>query len=331
MTKDTKKHLIITGGAGFIGSHLCDAFLARGYKVSAVDNFITGNKDNLIEASKNPDFYFLEWDVIEKLPEEKLPFIKTNGVHGVLHLACPASPIDFDLIPFDILKVDSLGTIHTVDLARRYNARYLVTSTSEIYGDPEVHPQKETYFGNVSSIGPRACYDETKRFAEAYVSSSVRGVKAGRNACKPLNGAICRIFNTYGPRMRPNDGRVVPEFFMQALQGRPLMLHGEGRQTRSFCYVSDLVSGIIKLFESNEFGPFNLGNPVEKTIREFAEIILSLVKTGSKLEFAPARPEDPRKRCPDITKAKTVLGWAPKVDLQEGLKKTLDFFKDFVK
>jgi dTDP-glucose 4,6-dehydratase len=225
----------------------------------------------------------------------------------------------------EILKVDSVGTIHAVDLAVKFGARLMLASTSEVYGDPLVHPQKETYWGNVNPIGPRACYDETKRFGEAYVSSAARPASRGGMG---LNAGIVRIFNTYGPRMRADDGRVVPELCIQGLQGKPLTIHGDGKQTRSFCYVSDLVEGIVRAFESSQMGPFNLGNPSERTILEFAEAVRQLTGTRSSIEHLPGREDDPRRRCPDITRAKSELGWTPKIDLQEGLRRTIEYFRD---
>ncbi|OFZ83556.1 MAG: hypothetical protein A2603_02045, partial [Bdellovibrionales bacterium RIFOXYD1_FULL_55_31] len=222
-------------------------------------------------------------------------------------------------IPFEILAVDSLGTMHTVDMALRYHARYIVASTSEIYGDPLVHPQTEDYYGNVNSIGPRACYDETKRFAEAYVSTAIRK--------NELNGGIVRIFNTYGPRMRPDDGRIVPELCIRALRGEPLSIHGDGLQTRSFCYVSDLVAGVVRLYESDVHVPVNIGNPVEQTVLQFAEAVQRLTSNRSIIEHLPARPDDPRKRCPVIDRARNLLGWLPRVQLEEGLRLSLDYFR----
>ena len=318
------KHVLITGGAGFIGSHLCDALLAKGYAVTAVDNYVTGRKKNVAHLLSHPEFELIEQDVCEPIKEERLKLLKRHGaIHGVLHFACPASPIDFDRIPFEILAVDSIGTMRTVELAQKHDARYIVASTSEIYGDPLVHPQTEDYFGNVNSIGPRACYDETKRFAEAYVSTAIRGGH-GR---KPLNGGIVRIFNTYGPRMRPDDGRIVPELCIRALQGQPLTIHGEGLQTRSFCFVTDLVDGLVRLFESDVRVPVNIGNPVEKTVLEFAETVIRLAGGQSGLEHLPSRPDDPRKRCPDITRARKWLNWEPKVQLEQGLQACLDYFR----
>jgi dTDP-glucose 4,6-dehydratase len=332
MPTDKLPHVLLTGAAGFIGSHLTDLLLKKGYAVTGLDNLLTGRRENLAEAMKNPNFHYVERDVCLPLTgeaEKLMPFLAKHGLHGVLHFACPASPVDFDKIPFEILAVDSIGTANTVDLALKYDARYLVASTSEIYGDPLVHPQNEEYWGNVNTIGPRACYDEAKRFAEAYVSTAIRGVgrAADGGPRKPLNGGIVRIFNTYGPRMRADDGRIVPEFCVQALNGKPLTLHGDGKQTRSFCYVSDLVDGIVRLFESRVHEPVNCGNPVERTVAEFAEAVIRLSGSRSTITHLAARPDDPRRRCPDIGRARKHLGWAPKVDLDEGLLASLEYFK----
>ncbi len=313
------KHVIVTGGAGFIGSHLCDTLLNQGFAVTAIDNFLTGRIENLTEAQKNPHFYFLKQDICQPIQENTIPFLKQYGLYGVLHFACPASPVDFDRIPFEILAVDSIGTMITVDLALRYQSRYLVASTSEVYGDPLVHPQEENYWGNVNPIGPRACYDETKRFAEAYVSTAIR--------LKKLNGGIVRIFNTYGPRMRIDDGRIVPELCRQALAGEPLTIHGEGLQTRSFCFVTDLVDGILRLFLSGIQEPVNIGNPEERTVINFAEIVRKLSGSHSPLRHLPSRIDDPKKRCPDISRAKKLLEWSPKVNIEEGMKLSLDYFR----
>lgn len=328
------KHVLLTGAAGFIGSHLSDALLKKGYAVTGLDNLLTGRRENLAEAMKNPHFHYVERDVCRPLTDDVLgPLLAKHGLHGVLHFACPASPVDFDRIPFEILAVDSIGTANTVDLALAHGSRYLVASTSEIYGDPLVHPQTEDYWGNVNTIGPRACYDEAKRFAEAYVSTAIRGV--GRdsrgNPRKPLNGGIVRIFNTYGPRMRPDDGRIVPEFCIQALTGKPLTLHGDGKQTRSFCYISDLVDGIIRLFESDVKVPVNCGNPVERTVAEFAEAVIRLSGSSSKLTHLVAREDDPKRRCPDIGRARAMLAWEPKVSLDEGLRASLEYFREQLK
>lgn len=321
------KHVLITGGSGFIGSHLCDLFLSRGYAVTAVDNFLTGRKSNIKQALSHPHFDFIEQDVCKPIWTTRL--MKEHGLAGVLHFACPASPIDFEKIPFEILEVDSIGTKLTVELALQYDARYLIASTSEIYGDPLVHPQTEEYWGNVNTLGPRACYDETKRFGEAYVSTAIRGVgKRDGKSYKPLNGGMVRIFNTYGPRMRLDDGRVVPELCREALAGKPMSICGDGTQTRSFCYVSDLVEGIFRLFESGITHPVNIGNPSERTILEFAKSVAELTGSKAGIRHLPARQDDPKKRCPEITKAKTLLKWEPKVDLKEGLAKTIAFFKE---
>jgi dTDP-glucose 4,6-dehydratase len=297
--------------------------------VTAIDNYLTSSPGNLRAALKRPFFWFVEADVSRPWDESALEGIKLHGLHGVFHFACPASPIDFDRIPFEILEVDSLGTMHSVDLALKHDARYLLASTSEIYGDPLVHPQRENYWGNVNTLGPRACYDETKRFAEAYVSTAMRGQGRYRKQAhfKPLNAAIVRIFNTYGPRMRPDDGRVVPELCMQALAGEPMTLHGDGTQTRSFCFVSDLVEGVVRLFESELREAVNIGNPTERTILEFAEVLRTLTGARSLLQYLPAREDDPKQRCPDIQKAREKLGWQPKVTLEHGLSKTLEYFK----
>lgn len=343
MTKTGQKHVLITGGAGFIGSHLCDRLLERGYFVTAVDNYVTGSRENLIQALKSPNFQLVEADVSCPLPLSQMKFLGEHGLHGVFHFACPASPIDFEKIPFEILAVDSFGTFHTVDLALRFGARYVIASTSEVYGDPLEHPQKEEYWGNVNSIGPRACYDETKRFGEAVVSSAVRGTGVwnsslanstpypGTEPKLPLRGGMVRIFNTYGPRMRPDDGRVVPELCVQALRGEKLSIHGDGKQTRSFCYVDDLVEGILRYFDSNLSVPTNLGNPKERSILEFAEVVKELTGASSAIHHLPGRPDDPRKRCPDISRAKKELDWEPKVGLHEGLARTVEFFRESIR
>ena len=328
------KHVLITGGAGFIGSHLCDALLAKGYAITALDNFVTGRRENLADAQKSfgqDQFHLIEWDISKPLTSEiesKMRLLSKHGLYGVLHFACPASPDDFERIPFEIMAVDSLGTMHTVDLAFRYDARFLVASTSEVYGDPAVHPQDESYWGNVNSIGPRACYDEAKRFSEAYVSAAIRGsgIRNGK-PFKPLNGGMVRIFNTYGPRMRANDGRIVPALCTQALEGKPLTIQGTGEQTRSFCYVSDLVDGIIRLFESSVHEPVNIGNPVEYSVLQFANTVRMLTGSKSVIQKVPARPDDPQRRCPKIDRAKTKLGWSPQVSLEDGLRLTIEYFR----
>jgi dTDP-glucose 4,6-dehydratase len=311
------KHVLVTGGSGFIGSHICEALLKKGYAVTAIDNFITGRRENVANFNFHTDFHLLEWDISHGVPEGQMRNLK-YGLHGVLHFACPASPVDFQKIPFEILDVDSMGTKHTIELALKHSSRYVLASTSEIYGNPHIHPQTEDYFGNVNTLGPRACYDEAKRFAEAYVSSAMR--------CKSLNAAIVRIFNTYGPRMRPDDGRIIPEFMNRGLKRESLPVCGTGTQTRSFCYISDLVDGIMKTFEADFKDVLNLGNPDERSVLEIASIIQKLTGYHSQIQFVPARQDDPERRCPEITKANRLLGWNPKTDLMSGLKKTLEYF-----
>ncbi|MBC6607143.1 SDR family oxidoreductase [Hymenobacter sp. BT188] len=310
-----KKRILITGGAGFLGSHLCDRFLAEGYHVIAMDNLITGDLSNIEHLFGQEAFEFHHHDV------SKYVFVP-GKLDYILHFASPASPIDYLKIPIQTLKVGSLGTHNLLGLARVKNARILIASTSEVYGDPEVHPQVEEYFGNVNPVGPRGCYDEAKRFQEA--------ITMAYHTHHGLETRIIRIFNTYGPRMRLNDGRVLPAFLSQALRGENLTVFGDGSQTRSFCYVDDLVEGIYRLLLSDYPLPVNIGNPSEITIKEFGEEIAKL--TG--VEFKPtyqALPEnDPMKRKPDITKAKEILGWEPKIDRAEGLRRTLEYFKDKV-
>jgi dTDP-glucose 4,6-dehydratase len=311
-----KKRVLITGGAGFLGSHLCDRFLTEGYHVIAMDNLVTGNLANIEHLFKREDFEFHHHDV------SKFVFVP-GKLDYILHFASPASPIDYLKIPIQTLKVGSLGTHNLLGLARVKGARMLIASTSEVYGDPEVHPQVEEYWGNVNPVGPRGCYDEAKRFQEA--------ITMAYHNHHNLETRIIRIFNTYGPRMRLDDGRVLPAFLSQALKGENLTVFGDGSQTRSFCYVDDLVDGIYRLLLSDYHMPVNIGNPAEITIKEFGEEIAKL--TG--VEFKPtyqALPEnDPMKRRPDITKAKEILGWEPKVDRAEGLKRTLEYFKEHVK
>jgi dTDP-glucose 4,6-dehydratase len=310
------KHVLITGGAGFIGSHLCERYLAQGDKVTVIDNLLTGARENIEHLFKNKNFAFIEHDISEPLGSKE-----PSKVDVVLHFACPASPIDFAKIPVEILRVDSLGTFQTLEIAKKNKARYVLASTSEIYGDPLVHPQSEDYFGNVSSIGARSCYDEAKRFSEA--ATMVYHRKFG------VNTGMVRIFNTYGPRMRLNDGRVVPNLAGQALRNEPLTVYGTGSQTRSFCFVDDLVEGIMRLTASDIHDPVNIGNPDEYKIIDFAKFIVELVPdTKSKIEFRPLLHEDdPKQRRPDITRARKLLGWEPKVSLAEGMKKTLAFFR----
>ena len=305
--------VVVTGGAGFLGSHLCRALLARGDAVVAVDNLVTGNLDNLTGLSDHPEFTFVHSDVSE--------FLHVPGpVDAVLHFASPASPADFDRIPIEILKVGSLGTHNTLGLAKDKGARYLLASTSEVYGDPLVHPQPETYWGNVNPLGPRSVYDEAKRFAEALTMAYHRH--------HGVDVRIVRIFNTYGPRMRPDDGRVVSNFIVQALHGKPITIHGDGRQTRSFCYVDDEVRGLLALLDSDYVGPVNVGNPNEFTVLELAEKVLAVTGSSSELRFDPRPVDDPAQRRPDLTLARSVLGWEPQVALDEGLALTADWFAE---
>ena len=303
---------LITGGAGFLGSHLCDRFIAEGHYVIAMDNLVTGNPDNIEHLMGNPNFKFIKHDVSN--------YIYVDGeLDYILHFASPASPIDYLRIPIQTLKVGSLGTHNALGLAKAKNARFLIASTSEVYGDPLIHPQKEDYWGNVNPVGFRGCYDEAKRFSEAITMAYHR--------FHNLDTRIIRIFNTYGPRMRLDDGRVLPAFVGQALRGEDLSVFGDGSQTRSFCYVSDLVDGIYRLLMSNETEPTNIGNPDEITILQFAEEVLKLTGSKSKIAYNPLPQDDPKVRQPDITKARAILGWEPKVHRSEGLKITLDYFK----
>jgi dTDP-glucose 4,6-dehydratase len=303
---------VITGGAGFLGSHLCERLLAEGYEVVCVDNLLTGRTDNIAHLLGRSDFEFLRHDVSK-------PFEVEGSVDAVLHFASPASPIDYLELPIQTLKVGSLGTHNTLGLAKHKGARFLLASTSEVYGDPKEHPQKETYWGNVNPVGPRGVYDEAKRFAEAMAMAYHRahGVEV----------RIVRIFNTYGPRMRLRDGRVVPAFLQQALTGEPMTVFGEGRQTRSFCYVDDLVEGIWRLFNSDLAQPCNIGNPHEMTILEFAQTIKAAVGSDSEIVFKPLPVDDPQTRQPDITLARERLGWEPKVRLEQGLESTIRYFQ----
>jgi len=303
---------VVTGVAGFLGSHLADLLLARGHKVIGIDNFVTGSVDNISHLGGNPRFKFIEQDVTEFI------FLDVP-VDYVWHFASPASPIDYLELPIQTLKVGSLGTHKALGLAKNKKARFLLASTSEIYGDPLEHPQTEDYWGNVNPIGPRGCYDEAKRFAEALTMAYHREHR--------VQTRIVRIFNTYGPRMRLHDGRVVPAFISQALKGRPLTVFGRGRQTRSFCYVSDLIEGIYRLMMSGYDWPVNIGNPVEMTVREFAKEIIRATGSRSKLVFKPLPQDDPRQRRPDITRARKILKWRPKVPLAEGLAKTIGYFR----
>ena len=304
---------VVTGGAGFLGSHLCDRLLAVGWEVLALDNLITGDEDNLGHLGRNPKFRFERKDVTES--------IRIEGEVGyVFHLASPASPPDYLRFPVETLKVGSIATMNTLELAQAKGAKFLLASTSECYGDPDVSPQSESYWGRVNPVGPRSVYDEAKRFAEAITMAYHRH--------HGLDTHIVRIFNTYGPRMRLNDGRALPNFVFQALSGQPLTVYGDGKQTRSFCYVSDLIEGIYRLSQSDEHFPTNIGNPTELTIYEFAERIRSYFPKALPIVHEPLPEDDPKQRRPDITKAKRLLGWEPKVSLEEGLKYTLDYFKE---
>lgn len=302
---------LVTGGAGFLGSHLCDALLAEGYGVIAVDNLLTGRQANLDHLRNEPRFEFRKLDINE-------PF-DCGAVDYVFHFASPASPVDYTVHGIDTLKVGSLGTFHALEVARKYGAKYLVSSTSECYGDPQEHPQKETYWGHVNPIGPRSVYDEAKRFTEAVTMAYCR--------YHQVDTRIARIFNTYGPRMQLNDGRVVPNFMKQALRGEPLTVYGDGRQTRSFCYVSDEIEGFIRLSKSPEHLPVNIGNPAEFTILECAQCVLAVTGSKSTIKYEPLPQDDPKQRRPDITKARTLLGWEPKIDLEAGLRLSLDYFR----
>jgi len=309
---DRKRRALITGGAGFLGSHLCDRFLAEGWEVVCMDNLITGDLRNIEHLTGRADFRFLHQDVTE--------FIHVSGpLDAVLHFASPASPIDYLELPIQTLKVGSLGTHKALGLARAKNARFLLASTSECYGDPLVHPQREDYWGNVNPVGPRGVYDEAKRFAEAMTMAYQRFHK--------LETRIVRIFNTYGPRMRLNDGRALPAFMSQALRGEPITVFGDGSQTRSFCYCDDLVEGIWRLLHSNEPLPTNIGNPHEMTILEFARKVRELTGSKSEIVHKPLPVDDPKVRQPDIGKARRVLGWEPKVPLEVGLSRTLEYFR----
>jgi dTDP-glucose 4,6-dehydratase len=310
-----KKTAVVTGAAGFLGSHLTDRLLAEGYKVIGMDNLITGNVRNIEHLSGNPDYDFIKHDVTK--------FIFLPGkVDLIFHFASPASPIDYLQIPIQTLKVSSLGTHNALGLAKEKGATFLIASTSECYGDPLEHPQKETYWGNVNPIGPRGCYDEAKRFAEAMTMAYHRA--------HHLDTKIVRIFNTYGPRMRLEDGRVVPAFIGQALQGLPITVFGDGSQTRSFCYVSDLIDGIFKLSQSNYHEPVNIGNPREMTVLEFAKAILKHTGVDLPIIHQDLPTDDPKVRQPDITLARKLLGWEPKVEFEEGITRTIAYFRDFL-
>lgn len=307
--------VLITGAAGFLGSHLADRFLLEGYQVIGVDNFITGSPENIANLQKNDHFSFLRHDISN-------PLYIDGELDGVLHFASPASPVDYLELPIQTLKVGSLGTHNMLGLSLAKSARFLLASTSEVYGDPEVHPQPEGYGGNVNPVGLRGVYDEAKRFAEAMTTAYHR--------YHGVDTRIVRIFNTFGERMRPADGRVVSNFIVQALRGEPLTIYGDGSQTRSFCYVDDMVDGLVRLMEGGEGGPVNLGNPAEITIAEVAEKVIGLVGSGSGLETRPLPADDPARRCPDIGLARRALGWEPKVALEDGLRKTIEYFRGYV-
>jgi dTDP-glucose 4,6-dehydratase len=321
--------VVVTGGAGFLGSHFCDRLLSEGHEVVCLDNLVTGAEENIAHLAREPRFRFEKLDISE-------PFTVAGPLDAVADFASPASPVDYYRIPIETLKVGSFGVYHCLELARAKGAGFMITSTSETYGDPAVHPQREDYWGNVNPVGPRSCYDESKRFAEAMTMAFRRtyGMKT----------RIARIFNTYGPRMRLDDGRVVPTLISQALMGQAMTVFGDGSQTRSFCYVDDLVDGLRRLLDSSEPFPINLGNPEEKTILEFANEIADLVAAGrsdargsgaagsgaqpagARIEFRELPQDDPKRRCPDISRARSILGWSPRVPLREGLRRSLDYF-----
>lgn len=307
-----KKNVVVTGGAGFLGSHLCDRFINDGMKVFCVDNLITGSECNITHLRANTNFVFIKHDITKELRI-------TGPVDYIMHFASPASPVDYLMYPIQTLKVGSLGTHNALGLAKLKKARLLLASTSEIYGDPEVHPQKESYWGHVHTIGPRGVYDEAKRFAEAITMAYHRYHK--------VDTRIVRIFNTYGPRMRVKDGRVVPNFIYQSLHNEPLTVYGKGTQTRSFCYYSDLIEGIRRLLDSDHTGPVNIGNPKEFRIIDFAKLVINISGTKSKIVYEPLPVDDPKQRRPDISLAKKLLKWQPKVELEQGLEETMAWFK----
>jgi UDP-glucuronate decarboxylase len=307
--------ILITGGAGFIGSHLCDYLLKRGCDVLCVDNLFSGSKDNIRHLLGNPFFEFMRHDIIH-------PFFAE--VDQIYHLACPASPVHYQYNPIKTIKTNVMGTINMLGLAKRVKARILLTSTSEVYGNPNIHPQPETYWGNVNPVGLRSCYDEGKRVAETLMMDYHRQ--------NHVDIRIVRIFNTYGPRMAINDGRVISNFIIQTLKGEDITIYGDGTQTRSFCYVSDLIEGIVRIMETDDFlGPINLGNPAELTISELAKKILSITKSPSRVVFQSLPLDDPERRCPDITIAKKVLNWEPEVSLEDGLSRTIQYFREKLK
>jgi dTDP-glucose 4,6-dehydratase len=307
----SSKRALVTGGAGFLGSHLCDSLLADGWSVVVVDNLLTGRRSNLAHLAHEPRFEFAEKDICEPFDVGKVDY--------VFHFASPASPIDYSVHGVETLRVGSLGTFHALDIARKYGAKYFVSSTSECYGDPLEHPQKETYWGHVNPIGPRSVYDEAKRFTESVTMAYRRYYR--------VDTRIVRIFNTYGPRMQLNDGRVVPNFMKQAIRGEDLTVYGDGSQSRSFCYVSDEIDGFVRLARSDEPLPVNIGNPDEFTILDCAKLVLRVVESKSQIRYQPLPQDDPKQRRPDITKARQLLGWEPKIDLETGLRLSLDYFR----
>ncbi len=304
---------VVTGAAGFLASHLCDRLVRDGFTVIGMDNMVTGSATNLACLKDSERFTLLRHDVSK--------FISVDGpLDAVFHFASPASPVDYLQLPIQTLKVGSLGTHNTLGLARHKGARFLLSSTSEVYGDPQVNPQPESYWGHVSPVGPRGVYDEAKRFAEAMTMAY--------NRHHGMDTRIVRIFNTYGPRMRPNDGRVVSNFIVQALRGQPITVYGDGSQTRSFCYVDDQIEGIMRLFERGGSDPVNIGNPAEFTVSQLADLVIRLTGSPSKIEYRPLPVDDPRVRCPDISKAKRELGWEPRISLEEGLARTIEHFRE---
>ena len=310
----TERRALITGGAGFLGSHLADALLGDGWNVVVVDSLLTGRLSNIQHLRNEPRFEFIEQDICDPFDPGKVDF--------VFHFASPASPVDYGVHGIHTLKVGSLGTFHALGVAKKYGAKYLVSSTSECYGDPLEHPQRETYWGHVNPIGPRSVYDEAKRFTEA--------VTAAYHRYHNIDTRIARIFNTYGPRMQINDGRVVPNLMKQALRGEDLTIYGDGSQTRSFCYVSDEIDGFMRLAKSDEHLPVNIGNPSEFTIRECAQLVLKVTGSSSRIRYEPLPQDDPKQRRPDITKARQLLGWEPKIDLEAGLRLSLEYFRTAV-
>lgn len=307
--------ILVSGGAGFVGSHLGESLLGEGHHVIAVDNFITGRRGNMESFANHPNFTFYEHDIVKPFPQLQEP------VDAIFHLASPASPVGYSRYPIETHLVNSVGTHNLLKMAMQYEAKFLITSTSEAYGDPLQHPQREDYWGNVNPIGPRSCYDESKRFAESLTMEYVRQFN--------LDARIVRLFNTYGPRNDPQDGRVVPNFVNQALEGKPITVYGDGSQTRSFCYVSDMIRGLkLAMFtEGTEGEVFNLGNPDERTILDFAQVVRRICNPDVPITYLPGRVDDPNRRCPDITKARTRLGWEPVVSLEEGLRETIAYFR----